>query len=97
MATLKQTDEFVTWLEGLRDANGKGRIVARVQRLELGNPGDVAPVGSGISEMRINFGPGYRVYFKKSAETATLLYGGDKDLQQSDIAKAKDIASKLEE
>jgi putative addiction module killer protein len=97
MAILKQTEEFVAWLKGLKDANGKGRIVARVQRLQTGNAGDTAPVGNGISEMRIHFGPGYRVYYKQHGETATLLCGGDKDTQQSDIAKAKDIASKLED
>lgn len=97
MSTLKRTDEFDRWLRGLRDAKGKGRIVARVERLESGHLGDVAPVGGGISEMRIHFGPGYRVYFKQQGETATLLYGGDKDSQQNDIAKAKEIAGELED
>jgi putative addiction module killer protein len=57
----------------------------------------VAPIGGGISEMRIDFGPGYRLYFKQTGDTATLLYGGDKDSQRTDIAKAKQIASKLED
>jgi len=97
MTTLKRTDEFDRWLKGLTDAIGKGKIVTRVQRMEAGNPGDVAPVGEGISEMRIHSGPGYRVYFKQQGETATILYGGDKDTQQADIAKAKNILSNLEE
>ena len=63
----------------------------------MGNPGDVAPVGDGISEMRIDFGPGYRVYFRQRSDTATLLYGGDKGSQDRDIRKAREIASELEE
>ena len=76
MPTLKRTEEFDKWLKGLRDAKGRGKVVVRLQRFEDGNPGDVASVGQGVSEMRIHFGPGYRVYFKQEGEIATLLYGG---------------------
>jgi putative addiction module killer protein len=97
MPTVRRTPEFDRWLKGLRDVRAKAKVLVRADRLALGNPGDVAPVGEGISEMRIDFGPGYRVYFKQTGDTATLLYGGDKDSQRRDMAKAKAIASKLED
>ena len=97
MPTVKRTTEFDRWLKGLRDVRAKAKVLVRADRLALGNPGDVAPVGKGISEMRIDFGPGYRVYFKQTGDTATLLCGGNKDSQRTDIAKAKNIASKLED
>lgn len=75
----------------------KAKIVARLHRLETGNPGDVASVGDGISEMRIHSGAGYRIYFRRTGETITILYGGDKHSQNADIAKAKEIRSKLED
>jgi putative addiction module killer protein len=65
--------------------------------LEAGNPGDVAPVGGGISELRVHFGPGYRIYFRRAGETITLLYGGDKHSQRADIAKAREILDELED
>jgi putative addiction module killer protein len=97
MPAVKRTMEFDRWLRGLKDARAKAKVLVRADRLALGNPGDSAPVGQGISEMRIDFGPGYRVYFKQTGDTATLLYGGDKASQQTDIVKAKAIVSKLED
>jgi putative addiction module killer protein len=96
MPDLRRTPEFDRWLKGL-DSNAKAKVLVRVQRLSTGNPGDVMPVGEGVSEMRIHWGPGYRVYFKQSGNTATLLCGGVKDTQNSDIQEAKAIAGKLEE
>lgn len=98
MPTIRRTDEFSRWLRDLRDIRAKAKIVARIDRLALGNPGDVAPVGSGVSEMRIHHGPGYRVYFvQRGADIVVLLCGGDKGSQASDIAMAKKLASELED
>ena len=98
MPTVKRTPEFSSWLKELRDIRARAKIVARIDRLVLGNPGDVAPVGSGVSEMRIHYGPGYRVYFsQRGAEIVVLLCGGDKGSQVSDIAMAKRLASELED
>jgi len=81
----------------LRDRQARYRIIARIKRLENGNPGDVKPVGEGISEMRIDYGPGYRVYYKDTGrEIIILLCGGDKRTQQEDIAEAKKIARSYE-
>jgi putative addiction module killer protein len=96
MLTLKQTDEFRGWLKEL-DSQTRAKVLVRVERLGLGNPGDVAPIGDGLSEMRIHSGPGHRVYYKQRGDTATLLYGGDKGSQSADIRKAKAIARELEE
>ena len=80
------------WLTGLRDQKAIARIQIRIDRLALGNPGDVRPVGSGISEMRIDYGPGYRVYFsQRGSDIVILLCGGDKTTQTSDIEKAKRV------
>lgn len=90
---VRQTETFSAWLKDLRDLRGKAKIVARIQRLEDGNPGDVAPVGDGVSEMRIHFGPGYRVYFvNRGGELIVLLCGGDKSSQARDIEAAKKLA-----
>ncbi|HLJ00009.1 MAG TPA: type II toxin-antitoxin system RelE/ParE family toxin [Bradyrhizobium sp.] len=98
MLTIKRTDEFLLWLKNLRDIRVRAKIIARIDRLTLGNPGDVAPVGSGISEMRIHAGPGYRVYYvQRGEEIVVLLCGGDKSSQASDIALAKQLASELED
>jgi putative addiction module killer protein len=98
MVAIRRTDEFSDWLRNLRDLRAKAKIVARIDRLALGNPGDVAPVGSGVSEMRIHHGPGYRVYFvQRGADIVVLLCGGDKGSQVSDIATAKKLASELED
>jgi putative addiction module killer protein len=93
---LKRTDQFDRWLKDL-DTKAKAKVTTKVQRFGMGNQGDVAPVGNGVSEMRIHWGPGYRVYFRQYGDTATLLYGGIKDTQDADISKAKAIADDLEE
>lgn len=98
MMDLRQTDEFSRWLASLRDAQAKARILNRIRRLAAGNPGDVKPVGSGISEMRIDYGPGYRVYFvQRGAVVVVLLCGGDKRTQERDIGRAKALAETLED
>lgn len=98
MFTVLRTKEFDAWLTRLRDAKGKARIVARIRSAELGNLGDVEPVGEGVSEMRIHYGPGYRVYLKKQGTLLImLLCGGDKSSQQRDIKKAKALAARLKE
>ena len=82
----------------LRDSQAQHRILARIRRLAMGNPGDVKPAGEGISEMRIDYGPGYRVYYKDTGkEIIILLCGGDKRTQQEDIAEARKIARTYEE
>lgn len=90
---VRKTVAFEVWLRGLRDQRGKAKIVARIDRLALGNPGDVvAPVGEGVSELRIHFGPGYRVYLVRREKTVVvLLCGGDKGSQERDIAQAKSL------
>jgi len=86
------------WIDGLRDDRAIERINRRIRRLAVGNPGDVKPVGDGISEMRENYGSGYRVYYKDtSKEIIILLCGGDKRTQQADITNAKKIAKQYEE
>jgi len=91
-----QTDEFETWLAELRDRRAAARIAARIDRLRLGNPGRVEAVGEGVSEMKIDYGPGYRVYFKRRGEAlVVLLCGGDKSDQASDIQRAKALADRL--
>jgi putative addiction module killer protein len=98
MLTVRETEEFSRWLKALRDIKAKAKILVRVQRLAAGNPGDVKPVGDGISELRIHHGAGYRVYYvQRGGELIVLLCGGDKDSQDKDIAKAKEIARELEE
>lgn len=93
---IRQTDEFASWFQRLRDPRARGRILARIRRLQLGNPGDVAPVGEGVSELRIHFGPGYRVYFlQQGAVLVVLLAGGDKKTQSRDIARARELARRL--
>jgi putative addiction module killer protein len=93
---IRQTDEYASWFEKLRDRQARARILARVRRLSLGNPGDAAPVGEGVSELRIDYGPGYRVYFKQHGKTVVvLLAGGDKRTQQRDIERAKTLARNL--
>lgn len=86
------TEVYADWINGLRDRAGAQRIIARILRLQLGNPGDVAPVGEGVSELRLMFGPGYRVYYAMSgSELIVLLAGGDKSTQARDIEQAKDL------
>jgi putative addiction module killer protein len=93
---IRQTDEYARWFEKLRDQRARARVLARVRRLSLGNPGDVEAVGEGVSELRINYGPGYRVYFKQvGSAIVVLLAGGDKRSQKRDIEKAKELARSL--
>lgn len=88
MIEIRQTDEYSRWFGRLRYRQARARVLARVRRLSLGNPGDVEPVGEGISELRIDHGPGYRVYFVRRAQTlVVLLAGGDKSNQKRDIDK----------
>lgn len=95
MIELIKSVAFDRWLRGLRDRRARARIQARLDRLASGNPGDIKALGGGISEMRIDYGPGYRVYYmQRGPVVVILLSGGDKSSQQSDIAKAKEIAAK---
>lgn len=98
MVEVLKSATFDKWLSDLRDSQAKARILMRIRRLSLGNPGDVKPVGEGISEMRINHGPGYRVYYvQRGPVLAILLCGGDKSTQSKDIARAKEIAAQFGE
>lgn len=97
MLSLRRTEEFDRWLKGLKDTRARAKVLVRIERLARGNPGDVGPVGGGVSEMRIHYGPGYRVYYRQQGEVATLLLGGDKDSQDADMRKAKTLASELED
>jgi putative addiction module killer protein len=96
MIDVRQTEEFSAWLHGLRDANAVARIVARIRRMEQGNPGDVRSVGEGLMEIRIPYGPGYRIYyFHRGAQIVILLCGGDKRTQKQDIRRARMLAETL--
>lgn len=93
MVEIRKTAVFAEWLDGLRDIQARARVQARIERLAAGNPGDVEPVGEGVSELRINYGPGYRVYFKqRGRELIILLAGGDKSTQARDIKAALRLA-----
>ena len=93
MYSIRETLEFSNWLLRLRDQKAKARIMQRIDRMTLGNPGDVKPVGQGISELRVDYGPGYRVYFVRAGEIVILLLcGGDKRTQERDIKLAKALA-----
>lgn len=95
---VRQTRTYAAWFAALRDRQAKARIDVRIRRLSLGNPGDVCPVGEGVSELRIDYGPGYRVYFvQRGAALVVLLAGGDKATQQRDIGEAKALARNLQE
>ena len=96
MIEIRKTAVFAQWLDGLRDLHARARVQARIERLAAGNPGDVKPVGEGVSELRIAYGPGYRVYFKKHGrEVVILLAGGDKGTQTRDIKAALRLARNL--
>ena len=96
MLEIRKTDIYADWIDNLRDIQGRARILVRIERLALGNPGDVKPVGEGVSELRINYGPGYRVYFTKQGDKIViLLAGGDKSTQAADIKNALRLARNL--
>ena len=96
MIEVRQTAVFANWLEGLRDSVARVRIATRIRRMELGNFGDIKPVGEGVSELRITYGPGYRLYFvQQGREVVILLCGGDKSSQRRDIAAAKQMAKEV--
>ena len=96
MVTVRQTEEYSSWFAKLRDQKARAKIDVRIRRLSLGNPGDVRPCGQGISELRVNYGPGYRVYYTRRGEMiVVLLCGGDKSSQDDDIAEAKRLAQQL--
>jgi putative addiction module killer protein len=95
---IRKTDVFARWLDDLADLRARARIQARIERLALGNAGDVKPAGEGVSELRIDYGPGYRVYFKRRGQRLIiLLAGGDKSSQARDIKRAQHLARDLAE
>ena len=97
MLHIRKTLAYAEWIDNLRDLQGRARILMRVERLAAGNPGDVKPVGGGVSELRIHFGPGYRVYFtQRGLDIVILLAGGDKSSQPNDIQTALQLANNLE-
>lgn len=96
MSEIRKTEVFALWLDGLRDLHARARIQVRIERLAAGNAGDVKPVGEGVSELRIDSGPGYRVYFTlRGREMVILLAGGDKRTQATDIKAALRLARNL--
>ena len=96
MLEIRKTEVFARWLDGLRDVRARARVQVRIERLAAGNPGEVQPVGEGVSELRIDYGPGYRVYFKTiGREVVILLAGGDKRTQSADIKAALRLARNL--
>jgi len=96
MLEIRQTEAYSQWFNKLRDRQARARIDVRIRRLSLGNPGDVKPVGDGVSELRIDYGPGYRLYFMRRRQTLViLLAGGDKNTQDQDIKTARELAQKL--
>ena len=96
MFEVRKTEGYVKWLDSLRDARARARILVRIERLAAGNLGDVRPVGEGVSELRIDYGPGYRVYYKKQGRRiVVLLAGGDKRTQSDDVKKALRLARNL--
>jgi putative addiction module killer protein len=98
MLQIRKTDVYAIWIDALRDLQGRARILVRIERLAAGNPGDVKPVGEGVSELRIDFGPGYRVYFtQRGREIVILLAGGDKSSQSTDIKTAIKLAKNLKD
>ena len=98
MVEIRKTDVFSKWLENLKDSVAKARILVRIDRMHSGNFGDVSPLGAGVSELRIFYGPGYRIYFiQRGSEIVILLNGGDKSTQSRDIARAKKLAQDLED
>ena len=98
MFTVIRTEAFATWLDGLKDRNTRIRLVRRLEKAQVGNLGDVKPVGEGVSEMREHFGPGWRMYYVQRGEVLiVMLGGGDKSTQQADIRRAAALAKRLED
>ena len=98
MIAVRQTEAYARWIAGLGDDRARARIEVRIYRLSLGNPGDIRPVGEGISEIRVDYDPGYRIYLtQRSKAVVILLCGGDKRTQSKDIAAAKALARQLKE
>jgi putative addiction module killer protein len=97
MPDIQTTAAFDRWLKRLKDQRGRAKILARLDRLLEGNPGDVRQVGAGMTEMRIDFGPGYRVYYTRLGNSYVMLLAGDKSSQRKDIAKAQQLARELDE
>lgn len=96
MIEIRKTETYAKWLNGLRDVRARARILVRIERLATGNPGDVRPIGEGVSELRIDYGPGYRMYFTKHGQAVViLLAGGDKRTQAKDIKTALSLARNL--
>ena len=96
MIEIRQTEVYEQWFDSVRDRQARVRIDTRIRRLSLGNPGDVTPVGEGVSELRIDYGPGYRVYFMQRGHAlVVLLAGGDKRTQDRDIRTALEMAREL--
>jgi putative addiction module killer protein len=96
MIEVRKTDAFAKWIDGLQDIRARARILVRIERLAAGNSGDVKPVGEGVSEMRIDYGPGYRVYYRKTGQKIiVLLAGGDKKSQARDIKTALRLSRDL--
>ena len=96
MLEIRETPAYAAWFSALRDRTAKARIDIRIRRLSLGNSGDIRPIGEGLSELRIHYGPGYRIYLTKRGDTyVILLAGGDKSSQAQDIRLAKDLAQNL--
>ena len=97
MIEIRETAAFIDFIEDLDDERAQAKIAARIERLAAGNAGDVEPVGEGVSEMRIHYGPGYRLYFARQGQKViVLLCGGDKSTQDKDIKAAKKLARELE-
>lgn len=98
MKSIRRTDIFAHWLRGLRDRAGAARIEIRIKRLAMGNPGTCRNLKNGVSELKVDFGPGYRVYFtERSGEIVVLICGGDKKSQEKDIALAYEMVDQLED
>jgi len=96
MVEIRKTEVFAAWLDGLHDIRARARILVRIERLAAGNPGNVKAVGEGVSELRIDYGPGYRIYYKKyGKKVVILLAGGDKRTQTKDIKTALCLAQNL--
>jgi putative addiction module killer protein len=96
MVVIHQTEEFVSWIRALKDVQARAKIAARIRMAGFGNFGDCAPVGEGVSEMRLHFGPGYRLYFTRTGDVYyLLLIGGDKSTQKKDIKRAIQMAHDL--